>query len=58
MADIMKNQDAMEQKKKLSCLLFMGSIIQKHNDFTKVWFQKNDLQYSVGKLCNAVALNC
>ena len=36
MNDIMKKQDDLEQKKKLSCLLFMSPIIQKHNDFSKV----------------------
>ena len=33
---IMKKQDELEQKKKLTCLIFMSPIIQKHNDFSKV----------------------
>ena len=36
MAEIMKRQDAQEQKKKLNCLIFKSPIIQKHNDFSKV----------------------
>lgn len=36
MNDIMKKQDALEQKKKLTCLIFLSPIIQKHNDFSKV----------------------
>ena len=36
MSEILKRQDALEQRKKLSCLLFMSPFIQKHNDFSKV----------------------
>ena len=36
MSEILKRQDALEQRKKLTCLLFMSPIIQKHNDFSKV----------------------
>ena len=36
MTEVMKKQDAMEQKKKLSCLLLMSPVIQKYNDFTRV----------------------
>ena len=36
MTEVMKKQDALEQKKKLSCLLLMSPVIQKHNDFTTV----------------------
>ena len=41
MSEIIKRQDAMEQKKKLSCLLFMSPVIQKHNDFSKVYYTLN-----------------
>ena len=40
MSEIIKRQDAMEQKKKLSCLLFMSPVIQKHNDFSKVFLHE------------------
>ena len=36
MTEIMKRQDAQEQKKKLNCLIFKSPMIQKHNDFSKV----------------------
>ena len=42
MNDIMKKQDALEQKKKLTCLIFLSPIIQKHNDFSKVCRKKRN----------------
>lgn len=36
MSEILKRQDSLEQRKKLTCLLFMSPIIQKHNDFSQV----------------------
>ena len=36
MTEIMRRQDAQEQKKKLNCLIFKSPMIQKHNDFSKV----------------------
>jgi hypothetical protein len=35
-SEILKRQDAMEQKKKLFCVILTGPIIQKHNDFSEV----------------------
>ena len=35
-AEILKRQDAIEQKKKLYCLIIYGPVIQKNNDFSEV----------------------
>ena len=36
MAEILKRQDAIEQKKKLYCLIIYGPKIQKNNNFSEV----------------------
>ena len=36
--EILKKQDAMEQRKKLYCLIIYGPLIQRHNDFSEVTF--------------------
>lgn len=54
MSEILKRQDALEQRKKLTCLLFMSPIIQKHNDFSKVIIRFCNLQARVFQVPNQI----